>query len=164
MKSRPHRCRDALLLCSVAAAAAACSNTPSATTTSSAPPGTSGAGSPSSTSSTPPTPGQQPQGQPAAGGYTDGVAGSPHYKLTVISNSGGMLTGSIAYVFQDGTASSATSFSGPSSGGHANLTMTSGTQFTATYTQDTILLASCTTYLQYAHTASQCSFTRAANA
>lgn len=163
MNSALLRCCTILLLGTVAATVAACSNTPSATTTSSSP-GNSGTGQTPSSSSPTGTPNSGSQSLPAVGTYTDGPTGSPHYKLNLTTSSGNTLSGSIIFVYQDGSTSSAMNFTGSASNGHANLTMASGTQFTATYTQDTILLASCTSFLQYAHTASQCTFSMASGA
>jgi len=161
MTSLTHRLGNVPLLCLlglVAAVSAACSNSPSAATTSTS--STTSAQSPSSTSGV--TPSTASQNLPAVGIYTDGPASSPHYKLDLTTSSGSTLAGSITFVFQDGSTSSPTNFTGSASNGQATLTMTSGTQFTATYAQSTIVLGSCTTYLQYAKTAGQCSFARTA--
>jgi len=164
----PRRHRQSALVPAlvVAGLSAACTSAPQSSTHSDT--GTSTTPSTSSVpagSTTTVTTAPAESGFPATGVYYDGPVGEPHYVLDLTSSSSSAFDGSIIFAFEDGTTTSPMRFTGTASGGQATLTMASGGgPVTATYAQDSIMLASCTTYLQYARTASLCSFTLASGA
>ena len=167
MPSRPrHRLPD---LAALAAATAIAAGTAGCTSPRTPGPGrpadTSGpttTATPSTTASsttTTTTPGPASTNGLRVGTYTDGPAGFPHYVVDVTSSTGDSVAGSISFVYQDGRTASAGTFSGRASGGRATLTIDpQGTAATATYTSTTLVLDSCTTYLQHTASAAQCTF------
>jgi hypothetical protein len=143
----------------VAALGAACGNSGSSSSSTST--------NPSTTMSTVPTTAPSssvPGGSlPATGTYADGAAGTPHYTLDVTAASGSTISGSLAFVYQDGRTQTVWTFTGTAHDGNASLTTSPGGKtISATYTTSTIVLASCTAYLQYAQNDSQCTFVRSA--
>jgi hypothetical protein len=98
---------------------------------------------------------------PATGVYADGATGTPHYLLDVTAVSGSTMSGTLEFVFQDGRTQTVWTFTGTVHDGSATLTTSPGGKtISLTYTTSSIVLASCTAYLQYAQSDSQCTFTR----
>lgn len=161
--TRRRRPTIAALLAATAVAPAACSSphapsggpttVPPTASTSTAPAPTTTAGA----STTAP-----PGDLPATGTYVDGSASFPHYVLDLTTSTPASVAGTLSFVFQDGRTSQVGTVTGTAGGGRAQLTISPpGTAASATYTTATLVLESCTGYLQYATNASQCTFTRA---
>lgn len=144
----------------IAAGTTACSSPRPSTSRSTDAPG------PTTTASPPPAPststtagGSAPPGGMQTGNYADGAAGVPHYVVDVTSSTSSSVAGSITFIYQDGRTADVGTFSGTAGGGRAMLTIApQGTQASATYTSTTLVLENCTSYLQYAATAAQCTF------
>lgn len=139
--------------------AAGCGNgNPSASSTSSSPTVAPITSVPNTTSSTPST---APATLPASGTYADGPTGSPHTYVVLAVQATGAVSGTVNYVYQDGTSKPEFSFTGTASGGQARLTSQGGGpgQFNATYSGSTLVLGGCTAYLRFVAAASQCNFT-----
>jgi hypothetical protein len=100
---------------------------------------------------------------PPAGVYTDGPQGTPHYTVDLTSSSTTALSGSVTFTFQDGRTQTVFTFTGTPSAGKASLTTSTGKTLSAAYTGTSILLESCTAYLQYAASDSQCTFSGSAS-
>ncbi|HAM01527.1 MAG TPA: hypothetical protein DCQ30_04780 [Acidimicrobiaceae bacterium] len=98
---------------------------------------------------------------PANGTYADGPTGTPHTYVVLAVQPDGAVSGTVNYVYQDGTSKPEFSFTGSAGGGQAQLTSQGGGpgQFTATYSGSTFVLGGCTGYLRFVASASQCSFT-----
>lgn len=95
----------------------------------------------------------------AVGQYTSGAQSQPHYVIDISESSASTLSGTITFVYQDGRTSTVLTFSGTPASGSAALTTAPGARVVnATYTSDSIVLESCTEYLQYATNATACSF------
>ncbi len=96
---------------------------------------------------------------PASGSYVNGSSDVPHYVLQLTANPSGSLSGTMTFIFQDGTSSEVFTFTGQTSGSSATLTPSTGSPINATFSQGQVQLADCTSYLQYATEATQCTFT-----
>jgi hypothetical protein len=96
---------------------------------------------------------------PASGSYVNGSSDVPHYVLQLTANPNGSLSGTMTFIFQDGTSSEVFTFTGQTSGSSATLTPSTGSPINATFAQGQVQLADCTAYLQYATEATQCTFT-----
>jgi hypothetical protein len=96
---------------------------------------------------------------PQSGSYVNGSSDVPHYVLQLTANPNGSLSGTMTFIFQDGTSSEVFTFSGQTSGSSATLTPSTGSPIQATFAQGQVQLENCTSYLQYATEATQCTFT-----
>lgn len=137
--------------------------TPGASTTTSS---TDGAGAPPPSTSTTPSAASTTSSagavQPASGTYADGVTGTPHYVIDITTTSAGNVTGSLKFIFQDGTTTQVFTFTGTAQSG--SITLTASGQYGkehATYTPGMVALTGCTSYLQYVRSNQDCSFTLA---
>lgn len=132
--------------------------------------------SPASTSTTRPTTTAPPatvSNPLASGTYANGSPGTPHYFLSVSSSSSGDLTGSVNYLYQDGQTSVVFTFDGSDQNGTATVRPTSVPQngaasqnpatvpavISATYGQGSVDLGECVSYLHFAQSLAQCTFT-----
>lgn len=137
----------------VAAVAGGCSG---GSTGSTPPPG--GATS-TTTATSAPMPTVAPVGNlPPVGTYADGPQGTPHYTLVLTTSSATSLVGSVNFIFQDGRTETVFTFTGTPGAGHTSLTTSTGKTVSASYTATSITLVSCNTYLQYAASDSECTF------
>jgi hypothetical protein len=108
------------------------------------------------------------------GVYVNGTQSVPHYYLSLSSVAAGALTGTVGFVYQDGQSSVVFTFDGSSHNGVATLRPTSIPQgagsasqdpstvpsaISATYDQGAVNLGECTSYLHFAQSLAQCSFT-----
>ncbi len=130
----------------------------------------------STSTSTPPTsapstsvPSHAGSGVLAAGYYTDGLPGSPRYLVTIVPSASGTLSGSLKFLYQDGTSAYIFSFSGsPSvsdpSAPFALSTSPSTPDVTAEVTSTGLTLPGCQHYLRFATTSSDCVFATAGQA
>jgi hypothetical protein len=111
---------------------------------------------PSTTSTT-----AAPLSLPAGGTYTNGPTGTPHTYFVLSVETNGAVSGTVNYLYQDGSSRPEFSFAGTASGGQAQLTSLGGGpgHFSATYTATTFVLGGCTSYLRFVASASQCTFT-----
>jgi hypothetical protein len=96
------------------------------------------------------------------GYYVSGSPGTPHYFILVSSSHGDSISGTLAFVGQDGQTGSAQSFLGSFSDGTATLNFSqAGTRTAQVDTQSrppTISLGACTAYLQFTTSLTECSF------
>ncbi|MFI5047653.1 MAG: hypothetical protein ACHQIG_11370 [Acidimicrobiia bacterium] len=96
---------------------------------------------------------------PASGTYVNGSSSVPHYALAITASPGGALSGTMTFFFQDGTKQQVFTFTGQTSGSSATLTPSTGAPITMTFANGQLTLANCSSYLQFATQASQCTFT-----
>ena len=108
-----------------------------------------------------PTP--TPRSALASGIYVDGIAGTPHYFVTVTAKSDGTATGTVSFLHQDGQTEAAFTFTATVQSGIATLTASTGRIITAPFDQHGFTLGNCTDYLPYARTNADCSFTFSPN-
>jgi hypothetical protein len=154
-----------LLLGAVAAACSDDSGNDSSKTTTTTAGRTTTSAAPTTTTAAPTTTTAAPttttaaSNVPASGAYVNGSSDVPHYVLQLNANPNGSLSGTMTFIFQDGTSSEVFTFTGQTSGSSATLTPSTGSPIQATFSQGQVQLADCTAYLQYATEASQCTFT-----
>lgn len=102
-----------------------------------------------------------------AGYYVSGEPGTPHWFMLVSGSHGAAISGTLAFVGQDGQTGLAQTFSGSISRGLASLTFSHAGVRTATVDVQsrppTIDLAGCTGYLQFVTSLPECSFRHAAD-
>lgn len=89
---------------------------------------------------------------PVAGTYLNAGTNDPHYSVVLQSSNGTGIGGTLTYVFQDGTTNQVFTFSGTASGGTANVTPSTGSAFTFTYTANQLVVANCSVFMQQAPT------------
>jgi hypothetical protein len=95
-----------------------------------------------------------------SGLYTDGPDGTPHYDLSFTSGPGGVLRGSVSFLYQDGRISTVASYAGTlSGGGKITLTLGDGKALSGRYTAGHLNLAGCAAALPLATFAGDCTFT-----
>jgi hypothetical protein len=95
-----------------------------------------------------------------SGIYLDGEAGTPHYYVALTSDAGGMISGSLSYLYQDGQTSAVFTFSGRANARTATVTpSTGGSPLSVTYSAKTMQFGECTQYLKLAQSLAQCTFT-----
>jgi hypothetical protein len=121
---------------------------PSTTTTTTSP----------STTTTSPTAGLLPSGI-----YTDGQSGTPHYFITLTTSPNGDLRGNVSFLAQDGQTRLAFTFTGTTQSGSATLTPSTGQPISATFTDGQLALGDCTTYLEFATSNADCTFSFSAS-
>jgi hypothetical protein len=121
---------------------------PSTTTTTTSP----------STTATSPTAGLLPSGI-----YTDGQSGTPHYFITLTTSPNGDLRGNVSFLAQDGQTRLAFTFTGTTQSGSATLTPSTGQPISATFTDGQLALGDCTTYLEFATSNADCTFSFSAS-
>jgi hypothetical protein len=101
------------------------------------------------------------------GYYVSGSPGTPHYFILVSSSHGNSISGTLAFVGQDGQTGFAQTFLGSLSDGTATLNFSqAGTRTAQVDTQSrppTISLGACTAYLQFATSLTECSFHHASD-
>lgn len=102
-----------------------------------------------------------------AGYYVSGEPGTPHWFMLVSSSHGAAISGTLAFVGQDGQTGAAQTFSGTISRGLASLKFSGSGVRTAPVDvrsrPQTIDLAGCIGYLQFVTSLPQCSFRHAAD-
>jgi hypothetical protein len=95
-----------------------------------------------------------------SGIYLDGGSGTPHYYVSLTTQSDGTISGSLSYLYQDGQTSAVFSFSGSTNSGTATLTpSTAGGPISVTYSAKQMQFGECTQYLKFAQSMAQCTFT-----
>jgi len=95
-----------------------------------------------------------------SGIYLDGGSGTPHYYVSLTTQSDGTISGSLSYLYQDGQTSAVFSFSGSANSGTAALTPSSGGgPISLTYSAKQMQFGECTQYLKFAQSMAQCTFT-----
>jgi hypothetical protein len=102
--------------------------------------------------------------QPADGGlvagyYVDGKPGTPHWFILLAAGPGGNVSGTIAYLGNDGQASLTQTFSGSASSGLATLTFSQAGLQAAPYKSGSITLGSCAAWLKHILNLAACTFT-----
>ena len=99
------------------------------------------------------------------GYYVSGEPGTPHWFMVVSSSHGPAISGTLAFVGQDGQTGMAQTFSGNISQNLATLTFSNAGVRTATVDAQsrpqTIDLGACTGYLQFVTSLPECSFRHA---
>jgi hypothetical protein len=96
----------------------------------------------------------------ASGLYTDGPDGSPHYVLSFTAGRGGVLRGSVSFLYQDGRMATAGSDAGALSGsGKITLTLAAGKVLSGSYASGHLNLAGCAAALPLATFPGGCTFT-----
>jgi hypothetical protein len=151
----------------LSAVAAACSDdsgsSSSKSTTTTAAPDTTAAPTTAAptTSAAPTTTTTTATNVPQSGSYVNGASDVPHYVLQLNADPNGSLSGTMTFIFQDGTSSEVFTFTGQASGTSATLTPSTGSPITMTFSSGQVQLQDCTAYLQYATEATQCTFTLA---
>jgi hypothetical protein len=134
-----------------AAGTAARNGTPSARTS-------QPAGAPASAGH-PPAPGRDVSAMLTSGLYTDAPDGTPHYVLSFAST-GGVIRGSVTFLYQDGRIAAVGSYGGTLSGsGKITLTLGDGKVLSGRYTAGRLNLAGCAAALPLATVAGGCTFT-----
>lgn len=100
-----------------------------------------------------------------AGYYVSGQPGTPHWFMLISSSHGAAISGTLAFVGQDGQTGLAQTFSGSISQGLASLNFSHAGVRTATVDArsrpPTIDLGACTGYLQFVTSLPECSFRHA---
>lgn len=137
------------------AALAACgSGSPQSATSSSGPP-TTAPSAPGTTTAT-----SAPGSVPEAGTYSDGANDVPHYIFVLSVGPGSALNGTLSFAYQDGRTATQFTFTGTAGAGTAALTSHGGGpgSMTAAWSAGSFVLDGCTTYLQYATSATACTF------
>jgi len=95
----------------------------------------------------------------ASGLYTDGPDGTPHYDLSFAPGPGGVLTGSVSFLYQDGRVSTVGSYAATlSRSGKITLTLGDGKTLSGIYTAGHLNLAGCAAALPLATFAGGCAF------
>jgi hypothetical protein len=101
------------------------------------------------------------------GYYVSGSPGTPHYFMLVSSSHGDSISGTLAFVGQDGQTGFTQTFLGTLSDGTATLNFSqAGTRTAQVEAQSrppTISLGACTAYLQFATSLTECSFRHASD-
>jgi serine/threonine protein kinase len=138
----------ALVVAIILAVAGVFNGGPSTTTTTTSP----------STTTTSPTAGLLPSGI-----YTDGQSGTPHYFITLTTSPNGDLRGNVSFLAQDGQTRLAFTFTGTTQSGSATLTPSTGQPISATFTDRQLALGDCTTYLEFATSNADCTFSFSAS-
>jgi hypothetical protein len=94
-----------------------------------------------------------------SGLYTDAPDGAPHYVLSFSSRGGGVIRGSVSFLYQDGRIATVGSDAGTLSGsGKITLTLSDGKTLSGTYAGGRIDLAGCAAALPLARVAGGCTF------
>jgi hypothetical protein len=105
--------------------------------------------------------------------YVDGGEGTPHYFISLKNGTGGGISGSVAFLYQDGQTSVVFTFDGtvqsgvatlhpisiPQNGGSASQNpATVPSVLSATLGSKSIALGECTSYLHFTESLAQCQF------
>ena len=125
---------------------------------------TSGVSSTTTPSKTPGPTTTSPPGSaiaPPNGTYLNGPVGTPHTYIVVTDGAAGSFSGSVVFLYQDGSTSTEFGFAGMAGSGSIVLTTNGGGpgMITATYAPRVIILTGCSRYLAHVQTSADCTFT-----
>jgi hypothetical protein len=94
-----------------------------------------------------------------SGVYVDGRPGTPHYFISLTTNSDGTLTGTVSFLYQDGHTFQVFAFTGTTQSGTVTLDLgTTHGAVPGTYGNQTLTLTDCLTYLGLVQQVENCTF------